>query len=85
MCQSSGFIWLRQQETTYLERLIVFLLLFVDDAKTEINLVCLIKVRLHFHDLRERVFGMVQRAIAVVEDANAVPQPGFLSFIPKHH
>lgn len=39
-----------------------------------------VKVWLHLHDLGKCVLGVVQRTIPVVEDANAVPEPGFLSF-----
>ena len=38
----------------------------------------LVEVGLHFHDLGERLFSMVQRAISVIEDANPVPEARFL-------
>jgi hypothetical protein len=40
----------------------------------------LVEVGLHLHDLGERLFGMVQRAISVIENANPVPEARFLMF-----
>lgn len=57
----------------YLEALIVLLLLFVYDAKAEVDLVGLFEVGLHLHDLGEGFLGVVQRTISVVENADAIP------------
>jgi hypothetical protein len=46
--------------------LLKLLLLLVYDAETEVDLVCLFKVRLHAHDLREGILGVVEGAIAVI-------------------
>lgn len=54
--------------------MVEFLLLLVYYPKTEIDLVCLFKVGLHAHDLREGFFGMLERAIAVVQDTDSVPE-----------
>lgn len=64
-----------------LQTLIEFLLLLVNDAEAEINFVGLFKVGGHAHDLRESFFGMVERAIAVVENADSIPQFGLLSVV----
>lgn len=51
---------------TYVQALVVFHLLLVDYAETEINLIGFVEVWRHAHDLRESLFGMVQGSIAVV-------------------
>jgi hypothetical protein len=63
---------------TYVQTLIKLLLLLVDYAKAEVNLVGLLKSGLHTHDLREGLFGMLQRAIAIIKYTNAVPKLGLL-------
>jgi hypothetical protein len=50
------------------------LLLFVNDSEAEINFVGLFKVGGHAHDLGESLLGMVERAIAIVEDTDSVPE-----------
>jgi len=62
----------------YLEALIKLLLLLVYNAKSEINLICLFKVGLHLHDLRERFFCVVKRSIPVIQYAYTIPELGFL-------
>ena len=62
----------------YLERLVVFLLLLVDYSQSEVNLMGLVEIRLHLHDLREGLLRMVQRAVTVIEYANAVPKSRLL-------
>lgn len=52
--------------------------MLVNYAQAEINLVGLLKSWLHAHDLRERLFGMLKGAIAIVKDTNAIPELGFL-------
>jgi len=42
------------------QRLSVLLLLLVDDAKAKVDLMRLVKVWRHVHDLREGLFGMVK-------------------------
>jgi len=66
------------QVSPYFQALLKLLLLLVDDAKSEVNLIGLFKVWLHAHDLREGLFGVLQGAIAVVQNANAIPEFGFL-------
>lgn len=60
------------------QTLLVFLLLLVNDAQTEVNLVGLLEVGRHVHDLRERLLGMLERPVAIVENANPIPQLGLL-------
>lgn len=69
---------MRIKSIAYLQTLTEFLLLFVDDAKSEVDLVGLFEIRLHPHNLREGFFGMLKRSIAIVEYANAIPQLGLL-------
>jgi hypothetical protein len=66
---------------TYVQTLIELLLLLVNYAKTEVYLVSFFKIRLHAHDLRKGLFGMLERAIAIVEDTNTVPELGFLETV----
>ena len=46
-------------DSTYLETLAEFLLLFVYYAETKVDLVCLFKVWLHTHNLRKGFLGVV--------------------------
>lgn len=69
-----------QRSVTYLEGLVVLLLLLVDYTQPEVYLMGLVEIRLHFHNLRKRIFGVVQGAVSVIQDANAVPEAGFLLF-----
>ena len=61
-----------------LETLAVLLLLLVYYTQAEVDLVRLVEVGLHVHDLREGLFRMFEGAIAIVEDANAIPEFGLL-------
>lgn len=45
---------------TDLETLLELLLLFVDYAETEVDLIGFLKVWLHTHDLRKCFFGMLK-------------------------
>ena len=58
---------------THLKTLAILLLLLVYDPEAEVDLVGLLKIWLHLHDLGECFLGMVQRAIAIVQYANAIP------------
>jgi hypothetical protein len=58
--------------------LLVLLLLLVNYTEAEVDFVGLFEVGLHAHDLRKRFFGMLERPIAIVEDANTVPKFRFL-------
>lgn len=66
---------------TYVQTLVEFLLLLVDYAEAEINFVGLLKSWLHAHDLRKRLFGMLEGTIAIVKDTDAIPELGFLCSI----
>lgn len=50
----------------YLKALIVLLLLFVYYPKTEVDLICFLKVWLHMHDLGKGLFGVLKGAITIV-------------------
>lgn len=62
---------------TYIQRLGVFLLLFVDYAQAEVNLMGLVELRVHRHDFGKCLLGMLQRAISIIENTDAVPQAWF--------
>lgn len=68
----------RYQWLTYIKTLVELLLLLVYYAETEVNLVGLLKLGRHAHDLRKGLFGVVQGSIAIVQDTNTVPQLRFL-------
>lgn len=38
----------------------------------------LVEIWLHLHDLGERLFGVLQRSVTVIEDADPIPKPGVL-------
>ena len=53
-------------DESYLQALVVLLLLFIDYPKTEIYLIRLLKVGLHTHHLGEGFLGMLKRSIAII-------------------
>lgn len=63
---------------TYLQTLAKLLLLLVYNAQAEIDLIGLLEIGSHAHDLGEGFFGVIERAITIVEDTDTVPQFGFL-------
>lgn len=63
---------------THLQALAKLLLLLVDDAQAKVDFVGLFEIRLHAHDLGKGLLGMLEGAVAIVEDANAIPEFGFL-------
>ena len=58
--QSASYHQPSALQFTHLQALLKFLLLFIDYAKSEIDFICLLKVWLHPHDLRECFFSMIQ-------------------------
>lgn len=54
------------QEITHLQALTELLLLLVYDAKPEVDLICLLEVRLHAHHLGKCFLRMLERAISIV-------------------
>jgi hypothetical protein len=56
------------------QTLVELLLLFVNYAKAEVNLVGLFKCRLHAHNLRESLFGVLEGSVAIIEYSDAVPK-----------
>lgn len=67
------------KDFTYVQALIELLLLLVYYTQAEVNLVCLLEVGLHAHDLGEGLLGVLEGAVAVVQDTNAVPKLRFLN------
>lgn len=63
---------------TYIKRLLVLVLLFVDYSETEVYLMRLVKIGVHGHDLGECLFRMVQGAIAIIKNTDAIPKPRLL-------
>lgn len=68
----------KTRSATNLKTLLVFVLLLVYDAQAEVDLIGLLKVGLHAHDLGEGFLCMIKRPIAVIEYTYAVPQFGLL-------
>lgn len=60
------------------QALVELLLLLVYYSETEVDFIGLFKVGRHAHDLRESLFGMVERSITIIQDTNSVPQFGLL-------
>ena len=60
------------------KRLLVLLLRLINDTQSEVDLMSLVEVRLHLHDLGEGLFGMIQGTITVIQDTNAVPKSWLL-------
>ena len=66
-------------DVTYVQTLVELLLLLVYYTQAEIDLVCLLEVGLHAHDLGEGLLRVLKGAVAVVQDTNAVPKLRFLN------
>lgn len=58
---------------THFKTLLEFLLLLVNDPKSEVNFVRLLKIWLHSHHLGKGFLGVFQGAVPIVEDADPVP------------
>lgn len=67
-----------QKGETHVQAFVVLGLLLVYYAEAEVDFVGLVETRRHAHDLRERLFRMLKRAITIVQNANTVPKLGFL-------
>jgi hypothetical protein len=63
-----------QENETYLKTLRILLLLLVYDSEAEVHLIRLFKFRRHAHNLREGLLSMIERTIAIIQNANAIPQ-----------
>lgn len=61
-----------------LQTLVKLLLLLVYDSQAEVDLIGLLEIGCHAHHLRESLFRMVQRTIAIIQDTDSIPQLGFL-------
>lgn len=72
-----------RKASTYLQALRVLLLLLVDYTKTEVYFIGLVKVWLHEHHLRKGFFGVLKRAVSVVEDTDPIPKFGFLQRVSQ--
>ena len=64
--------------SSYLQTLLELLLLLVYYTEAEVDLVGLLETRVHAHDLRKGFFGVLERAVAIVEDTDTIPELGFL-------
>ena len=51
---------------SYLQALIVLLLLLINYPEAEINLIRLLKVGLHTHDLREGLLSMFKGSVTII-------------------
>jgi hypothetical protein len=64
----------RRTKCAYFEALLKLLLLLVDDAESEVDFVGLLELGVHLENRGEGLLGVIERPIAVVQDADAVPQ-----------
>ena len=62
----------------YLQALLELLLLLVYYTEAEVYLVGFLEAWIHAHDLGEGFLGVFERAIAIVEDTDTIPELGFL-------
>lgn len=58
----------------YLQTQVVFLLLFINNTQPKIDFVRLLKSGIHFHDSGKGFLSMFNRSIAIVQNADPVPQ-----------
>jgi hypothetical protein len=63
---------------TNLQTLLELLLLLIYYSKAEVDLVGFLEARVHTHNLGEGFFGVLERAVAIVEDTDTIPELGFL-------
>ncbi len=70
----AGLTWRVVGGMTYAQTLGVLGLLLVNYTKAEVDFVGLVELGRHAHDLGEGFFGVLKRAIAVVQDADAIPK-----------
>ena len=70
-----GSYWAR---SSYLKTLAKFGQLLVYYAESEVNLIGFLEIRLHLHHLGESFLGMLEGAVSVVKDADAIPEFRFL-------
>ena len=73
--------WVGQDVLEALQRARKLALVLVDDSETEVDLVGLVKVRVQVQHTHKRLFGVLQGAVSVVENANAVPQLGHVGVV----
>lgn len=66
------------EREAYLQTLLELLLLLVYYPKAEVDLVGFLEARVHAHNLGKGFFGVLKRAIAIVEDTYSIPELGFL-------
>ena len=66
------------KRATYLQTLLELLLLLVYYTKAEVYLIGFLEAWVHAHDLGEGFLGVFERAIAIVEDTDTIPELGFL-------
>lgn len=69
---------LAQSVQAYLQTRSKFLLLLVNYAKAKVDFVGLFKIGIHAHHLRKGFLCMLERAVAIVQDAYSVPKLGLL-------
>jgi hypothetical protein len=77
----SQFVYQRAGSGTHVQALVELLLLLIYYTESEVDLVGLFEVGLHAHHLREGLFGMLKRPIAIVQYSNSVPELGFLLIV----
>jgi hypothetical protein len=80
-CEAVSAAAFRAKNEAHLKTLLKLLLLFVDYTQSEVDFIRLFEVWLHAHDLGESLFRMFQRAVAIVENTNAVPQLRLLATV----
>jgi hypothetical protein len=67
----------------HLQALVQLALLLVYDTETEVDLVGLLELRVHSQHGAERLLRMLERVVALIQNADAIPQVGVLSPVPS--
>lgn len=67
--------------TEAFQALVIFVLLFVDDSETKVNFVSLVKVWCHAHHLGEGFFSVLQTAVSIIQNTDAIPKLRFLGMM----
>lgn len=73
--------WVTKDAVEAFEGVFVLRLLFVNYAEAEEDFVCLVKVFVHSKDGGESFLGMIERAVTIIEDTDAVPEFGILLWV----
>lgn len=70
--------WVAENKSKALKTLLKLLLLFINYSESKVNLVGLLKLRVHLQHSVEGLLCVIEGTIAVIKDTNAIPQSRIL-------